>query len=84
MSAQSIVCQFLPIFYDFSSKLPEIAKFLFKIVIFIILDTPLRFWFKILSREGATFNFRPILADFREYTLNMTTYHVTDAINGYF
>ena len=33
---------------------------------------------------GATFNFRTILADFHEYTLHMTSYHVTEAINGYF
>ena len=34
--------------------------------------------------QGATFNFRTILADFHEYTLNMTSYQVTEAINSYF
>ena len=33
---------------------------------------------------GATFNFRPILVDFHEHILNMTSYHLTEAINGYF
>ena len=49
---------------------------------FVILSTSLPFWCKILS--GATFNFRPILVDFHEYTLNMTSFNVTEAINGYF
>ena len=34
MSALQILGHFLPIFYGFSSKLPEIAKFFMKIVIF--------------------------------------------------
>ena len=29
-------------------------------------------------------NFRSLLVDFHEYTLNMTSYHVTEAINGHF
>ena len=33
---------------------------------------------------GATFNFQPILADFSEYTLSVASYHVAEAINGYF
>ena len=33
---------------------------------------------------GATFNFWPIRTDFQEYTSNMTSYHVAEAINGYF
>ena len=36
------------------------------------------------SVQEATFNLRPILADFHEYTLDMTSYHVTVAIIGYF
>ena len=34
MSAPPILGHFLPIFYDFSSKLPEITKFSLKIVTF--------------------------------------------------
>ena len=50
MSARPILGHFLPIFDGFSSKLPGIANFSLKIVIFfIILDTSLPFWFKILS-----------------------------------
>ena len=52
------------------------CQFSLKIVIFVISGA--KFW------PGATFNFRPILADFHEYTLNMASYHVTEAINGYF
>ena len=74
---------FLPIFYGFSSKLPGIANFSLKIVIFYHFG-----YFSIFLAQnfvrGATFNFRTILADFHEYTLNMTSYHVTEAINGYF
>ena len=51
---------------------------------FAILNISLPLWFKILSGGGATFNFRLILADFHEYTLSMTSYHVTETINGYF
>ena len=83
MSARLSFGHLLPIFDGFSSKLPGIANFSLRIVIFIILDTSLPFWLKILS-GGATFNFRTILADFHEYTLNMTSYHMTEAINGYF
>ena len=79
MSARPILGHLLPIFDGFSSKLPDITKFSLQIV----LNTSLHFWGKILS-GGATFNFRPILADFHEYTLNMTSYQVTEAINGYF
>ena len=46
---------------------------------FVIVNTFLHFWCK-----KATFKFRPILADFHEYTLNMASYHVTEAIDGYF
>ena len=35
-------------------------------------------------RGGANFNFRTILTDFHEYTLNIMSYHVNGAINGYF
>ena len=64
-------------FYGFSSKLPEIAKFSLKIVIFfVILNTSLSFWLKILSGGGRNFQFS---ADFHEYTLNMTSYRVTEA-----
>ena len=54
--------------------------------IFVILNTASHFWCKIPTegQGGATFNFRPILADFHEYILNMASYHVTEAINGYF
>ena len=71
-------------FLWFLSKLPEIANFSFKIVIFVILNTSLETFQVQNSVQRATFNFRPILADFHEYTLNMTSYHVTEAINGYF
>ena len=83
MSARPILGHFLPILDGFSSELPGIANFSHKIMIF--------YHFGYLSTflvqnfvQGATFNFRPILADFHEYTLNMTSYHVTEAINGYF
>ena len=64
MNAWPILGHFLPIFYGFSSKLPEIAKFLLKIV--------------------TSCHFEYFSADFHEYTLNMTLYHETEAINGYF
>ena len=83
MSARPIFGHFLPIFDGFSSKLPGIANFSLKIVIFYHFG-----YFSIFLAQnfvrGATFNFRTILADFHEYTLNMTSYHVTEAINGYF
>ena len=70
--------------FVFSSKLLEIAKYSLKIVIFCHFE----YFFTLLvqnSVRGATFNFRPILADFHEYTLDMTSCHdVTEAINGYF
>ena len=84
MSVRPIFGHFLPIFDGFSSKLPGIANFSLKIVIF------LSFWILLYLSgsnfvRGTTFNFRTILADFHaEYTLNMTSYHVTEAINGYF
>ena len=83
MSARPILGHFLPIFYGFSSKLPGIANFSLKIVIFYHFGHFSIFLVQNFVR-GTTFNFRPILADFHEYTLNMTSYHVTEAINGYF
>ena len=83
MSARPILGHFLPIFYGFSSKLPGIANFSLKIVIFYHFGYISTFLIQNFV-QGATFNFRPILADFHEYTLNMTSYHVTEAINGYF
>ena len=57
MNARPILGLFLPIFDGFSSKLPEIANFSLKIVIFlVILNISLPFWFKILS-EGSNFQF---------------------------
>ena len=71
MSARRILGHFLPIFHGFSSKLAEIAKFSLKVLIFCHFE-----YFSIFLVEnfvwGATFNFWPILADFHEYTLNMT------------
>ena len=83
MSAQPILGHFLPIFYGFSSELPGIANFLLKIMIFYHCGYLSTFLVQNFVR-GTTFNFRPILADFHEYTLNMTSYHVTEAINDYF
>ena len=83
MSARPILGHFLPIFDGFSSKLPEIANFSLKIMIFFHFGYFFTFLVQNFVR-GATFNFRPILANFHEYTLNMTSYHVTEAINGYF
>ena len=83
MSAQPVLGYFLAYFYGFSSKLPEMANFSLKIIIFCHFE----YFFIFLvqnSVQGATFNFRPILADFRECTLNMTSYHVTEALGGYF
>ena len=70
-------------FYGFSSKLPGIANFSLKIVIFYHFGYFSTFLVQNFV-QGATFNFRPILADFHEYTLNMMSYHVTEAINGNF
>ena len=84
MSARPILGHFLPIFYGFSSKLPDIPKLSLKIVIFfLILNTSLHFWCKI-PNGGQLSIFEQILADFHEYTLNMASYHVIEAINGYF
>ena len=66
-------------FDGFSSKLPEIAKFSLKIVILCHFEYFSTFLVR-NSVRGATFNFS---ADFHEYILNMT-YHVTEAIDGYF
>ena len=81
MSARPILGHFLPIFYRFSSKLPGIANFLLKIVIFYHFGYFSTFLVQNFVR-GATFSFRPILADFHEFTLHLTSYHVTEAING--
>ena len=83
MSARPILGDFLPIFDGFSPKLPGITNFSLKIVNFLL------FWILLcLSGSkfcpGATFNFRPILADFHEYTLNIASYHAIEAINDYF
>ena len=83
MSARPILGHFLPIFYGFSLKLPGIANFSLKIVIFYHFGYFSTFLVQTFVR-GATFNFRPILVDFHEHTLNMTSYHVIGAINGYF
>ena len=78
-----IIGHFLPIFDGFLSKLSEIAKFSLKIVIFLVIfNASLPIWCKILS-GGTTFIFRPIWADFHEYTLNMTCIvHVTGEIEN--
>ena len=80
VSAWLILGHFLHIFYGFSSKLPEIVKFSHKIVIFLSFSI-------LLYLPGSKFcpgsNFQ-FSADFHKYTLNMTSYHVTGAINGYF
>ena len=74
MSAWPILGHFLPIFDGSSSKLPEIAKLLLKIVIYLSFGI-VPFWLQILSMGNFQFS-----ADFHEYTLNMTSYHVTEAI----
>ena len=73
----------LPIFYGFSSKLAGIGKFSLKIMIFYHFGYFSTFLVQNFVR-GGTFNFRTILTDFHGYTLNMTSYHVTEGINGYF
>ena len=65
----------------FSSKLPGIANFLLKIVVFYHFGYFSTFLVQNFVLR-AIFNFRPILADFHEYTLNMTSYHLTEAIKG--
>ena len=77
MSARPILGHFLPIFYGFSSKLPRIVNFSLKILIFYHFGYFSTFLVQNFVRGRATFNFH-------EYTLNMTSYHVTEAINGYF
>ena len=83
MSPRPILGHFLLISYCFSSKLPGITNFSLKIVIFYHFGYFSTFLVQNFVR-GATFNFRTILDDFHEYTLNMASYHVTEAINGYF
>ena len=80
MSPRPFLGHFLLIFYCFSSELPGITNFSLKIVIFYHFG-----YFSIQNFvRGATYNFRTILADLHEYTLNMTSYHVNEAINAYF
>ena len=81
MNTRPILGHFLFIFYSFSSKLPEIAKF----------RQNCDFWssgyistFMVQNSVRVTFNFRSILADFYDYALNMTSYHVTEANNDFF
>ena len=59
MSARPILGHFLHIFDGFSSKLPEIAKFSLKIVIFCYFEYLSTFLVQ-NSVRGATFNFPPI------------------------
>ena len=83
MSARPILGHFLPIFYGFSSKLPDITKIDAENCDFFC---HCEYFYTFLvqnSDREATFDFRPILADFHEYTLNMASYHGTEAINGY-
>ena len=63
MSARPILGHFLPIFDGFSSKLPGIANFSLKSVIFYHFDNFSTFLVQNFFRR-ATFNFRPILDDF--------------------
>ena len=72
----------LPIFYGFSSKLPEIAKFSIKLVTFCHFEYFSAFLLQnSVGGGGGNFQFS---ADFHEPTLSMTSYHVTQAINGHF
>ena len=85
MSPPPILGHFLLIFDCFSSKLPGIANFSLKNVIFYHFGYFSTFLVQhFVGGGGATFNFRTILADFHEHTLNTTSYHVTESINGYF
>ena len=83
MRTRPVLGHFLSIFDGFSSKLPQIVMFLLKIVTFCHFEYFSTFLVQ-NSVQQATFHFWPILVDFHEYTLNMTSYHVTEAINGYF
>ena len=71
MSARLILGHFLPIFYGCSSKLPEIAKFWAENCDFCHSEYFSTFLVQKFcpERGGGTFNFRPILANFNEYTL---------------
>ena len=80
MSARPILGHFLSIFDGFLSKLPLFAHNCDFFCHFEYFST----FLVQNSVRGATFNFRPILVDFHGYTLNMTSYYVTEAINGYF
>ena len=65
MSARPILDHFLPIFNGFSSKLPGIANFSLKIVIFCHFKYFSTFLVQNSVRGGgATFTFRPVLAVF--------------------
>ena len=83
MSPRPILGHFLLIFYCFSSKLPGIANFSLKIVMFYHFGYFSTFLVQNFVRE-ATFNFWTVLADFQEYTLNMTSYHVTEQLMAIF
>ena len=79
MSVRPTLGHVLPIFIVFCQNCQKSQFFaqncdLFVIFTFLVQNT---------FRE-ATFNFRPILADIPEYTFKMISYHVTEAINGYF
>ena len=80
MSARPILGDFQPIFYGFLSKLSEIVKFSLKIMIFCNFEYFCSYLMQnsVWGGGGATFNFQPILSDIHEYTLKMTSYHVTD------
>ena len=65
MSAWPMLGHFLPIFDSFPSKLPEIANFSLKILIFSHSEYFSTFLVQDSVRR-ATFNFRPILADLHE------------------
>ena len=80
MTARPILGHFLPIFYYFS-KLPGIAIFFAQNYDFLSFETS-TFLAQFCSRGN--FSFSDNLADFHENTLNITSYHVTEARNGYF
>ena len=84
MSARPIFGHFLPIFLWFPIKTTRNRKFFAQNCDFFY---HFGYFSTFLAQnfvQGATFNFRTILADFHEYTLNMTSYQATEAINSYF
>ena len=83
MSARPILCHFLAHFLWFFVKTARNRTTFAENCDFCHSEYVYSFLVQNFVR-GATFNFRPILADFHEYTLNMASYHVIETVDSYF